>query len=108
MANRIEDMIELVQVELADLVTSGEKTPEALAQLSKKLDMDFQEHAKYQEVKSIAVSEGTLNSEEAQSIYRYLSHSVDKFNSQTLAVKIALTKLFAILMQKRLQKQGVL
>ena len=55
--------------------------------------------AGFQEVKSLAVSDGTITLEEGMAIYSYLGESgPDKFNAAPVAVKVALTNAFAELL----------
>lgn len=62
--------------------------------------MGVQEFVKFQELKSVAVTDKTLSLEEAQEIYKYLGNTPDHFNAQPLAVKVVLTEIFMMLMKK--------
>jgi hypothetical protein len=92
----IQSLCEQTKVALAD------HDGVALAAMSEKLDMLPDEHAHYQNLKSIAVSEGRMSPEDGQYIYRMLGETPSVFNRQDVAVKIVLTQLFAKLMQVRL------
>lgn len=75
------------------------KTPEEVAALSKKLDMNAEEHAFWQTKKSLAVANGTLKLEDGQWIYNAMGETVSVFNDQSAGVKyvvqLALEKLLS-------------
>lgn len=71
-----------------------------LKELSKKLDMTIEEHARTQNLKSIAQLEGTITLEEANTIYNILGTTVGHFNAQSLAAKVAVTSLVKELLAK--------
>ncbi len=68
---------------------------------STKLDMNFEEYVRFQELKSLAVIEGVLTLEEGQTIYSLLGNIPDDFNSQDYAVKAVLTKVFLELLREK-------
>jgi hypothetical protein len=92
--NRVKDMITKIQNQLMSNNPSLDKQEAA----SKGLDLTFAEHARFQEVKSLAQLQGKLSLDEANVIYRYLGPSPDTFNGQALAAKLALSLLIAELM----------
>lgn len=72
---------------------------EATENLTRKLDFDFYEHSKFQELKSLAFASELINLEEAQLLYTLLGPTATHVNSQSVAVKIALT----VVMEKLIQ-----
>ncbi len=68
--------------------------------------MDLAEYAKFQNLKSLAVAQGLLTPEEAQSVYLCLGESVQTFNDQPVHVKSVLTSLFAELLTAQIQQRG--
>ena len=92
----IESIVQSLKVALAD------HDEVALSAMSDKLDMLPDEHAHYQEMKSLAVSEGRMSPDDGLYVYRMLGGTSSVFNKQHVAVKIALTQLFAQLMGMRL------
>ena len=87
--NRVTAMIEKLQNKLMTDNPSLEKQETA----SNGLNLNFVEHTRFQEVKSLAQLQGKLSLDEANVIYRYLGPSPDTFNSQALAAKLALSLL---------------
>jgi len=75
---------------------------EKAADLNRALDMGMMEYVKFQELKSVAVTDNTLSLEEAQEIYKYLGNTPDHFNAQPLAVKVVLTEIYMMLMKKQM------
>ena len=72
-----------------------------LAELSKGLDMTFEEYCKFQTEKSVAGLDGRLTLDEAQTVYGYLGETLEHFNGQPLAVKWVLNELLAKILGER-------
>lgn len=72
--------------------------------LSRNLDMDLEEFAKFQTLKS-AYMGSKLTEEEAQTIYGYLGETPDHFNGQPLPVKMVLTQIFSELLSARIARR---
>jgi len=96
--NRIEQAI----VDYRKMIAVKNVDESKLAELNRKLDMKLDEYALFQELKSLAVADGTLSADEGMTVYGYLGEAVSVFNGQELAVKCVLTKLFQELMTKRI------
>lgn len=96
--NRVLESVEFVRGTVNSNLDNGSVTNEQIQSASSKLDMTVEEHARYQNLKNIAMLNGILNLDEAQTVYAYLGTSVDTFNEQPFEVKMALTKLFAQLL----------
>lgn len=77
--------------------------PQKLKDLSKKLDMTLQEHARSQELKSLAQMEGKLTLEEAITVYNILGGTVSHFNSQSLAAKFTVTNMIREILQAKVK-----
>ncbi len=100
--NRITAAIESKKATIADRIAKGLTTKAAVAKTRKALDMDVSEHAKFQELKSLATLEGTLTPEEGQTVYVLLGECVSTFNRQPVEVKAVLTGLFRELLERRI------
>ncbi len=98
MSNRIISAVERMEKQIESKNLPAEK----LTQVGKSLDMDVGEYCKFQEIKSCAYLESKLTLEEANTVYAYLGNTVEQFNSQALAVKAVLTKLFSELLASRI------
>jgi len=94
--NRILQAIAVVRTQVENV------SAETLGKLAKKLEMGLGEYAKFQELKSLAVANGDLSSDEGNAVYRYLGNSLDTFNSQPVEIKIVLTTLLGELLGNRL------
>ncbi len=93
--NRIINAIEKMEKQVA----SKNLPPEKLAQISKDLNMGFNEYARFQELKSTNVG-GKLTLEEAMTVYSYLGVTLEDFNNQPIHVKAVLTQTFMELLKK--------
>lgn len=101
--NRVTTAIERMKDQIQDRISQGLTTKEEVAQSRTALDMELSEFAKFQETKSIAMMEGKLNQQEAQTIYGLLGETVEHFNAQTVEVKYVLTKIFQELLEKKIR-----
>ncbi len=98
MTNRIAAAIEVQELNIKARLADGRTTQESLDRLHSELDAELLEYVKFQEVKSLAVSDQTLTLDEGMTVYAYLGESPETFNKQSLAVKVTLTELFRDLM----------
>jgi len=98
--NRVSAAIERAKARIKDRLETGVITEERVAELHKSLDMDFTEFARFQELKSLAMLEGRLTQDEAQTIYALLGETPDHFNRQPVEVKSVLTQIFGELLEK--------
>lgn len=101
MTNRIADAIAAQEKSIQERLADGRLTQAKLDDAHKSLNMELAEYVKFQELKSLASTDGTLTLDEANLIYRYLGNTVDHFNKQSAAVKYILTKAFEELLRKR-------
>ena len=100
--NRIANAVEKMKNNIESRISNGLTTKEKVESLHKSLDMGFDEYVKFQEVKSIAQLNGTLNLDEAMYIYGILGESgPDNFNNQPIEVKVILTQTLMELLQKQ-------
>lgn len=103
MPNRVTTAIERMQANIQQRLQSGATTKAKLAATSRALDItDLREYAYFQEIKTLAATNGKLTLEEAQTIYVYLGNSPSTFNRQSVAVKAVLTQIFTELLQARI------
>lgn len=102
MTNRIQNMYNKMEKQIAQHIIDGLTTQERVETTRQGLDMNTEEHAKFQELKSLAVTNQTLTLAEGQTIYNSLGESVSVFNNQPAHVKSVLMKLFAELLKKRI------
>lgn len=96
--NRIIETIGKTEKQIAARVSTGTVTQAQVDSLRDKLDMPLDEFISFQELKSIAMMHNKLTFDEATTVYAYLGNSPEHFNSQDIAVKIVLTKVFAELL----------
>ena len=99
----IETLVSETRERIDTRIADGLNTPDGIADLHKTLDMTMSEYVKFQELKSIAVSDKTLALEDGLYIYRILGEAgPDAFNRSDIAVKGVLTELFTLLMTRRM------
>jgi len=79
-------------------IASRQLSPEAQANLSSTFDLTLDDYCRFQELKTLACASGQLTLEEALTTYGYLGNTVEHFNQQPLAVKVACTELLAELL----------
>lgn len=90
--NRVANAIQIAKEAIDAKVTSGEITKEKLREMGLQLDMDLEEYANFQNLKSAMIgANGGLTLDEANTIYSYLGEDIDTFNKQPVHVKYALT-----------------
>jgi len=90
----------LAGIERAKAAIASKNLPaEKLAEVSSNMDMELDEYCRFQELKSIAVCNGKLTLDEAQTVYNFLGNTPEHFNKQPLAVKVVLTQVFASLLK---------
>jgi hypothetical protein len=106
MENRIMASINQAAAMIKAKVDAGELTDAQVAALHKKLDIGFDEHFLYQEVKSLAQLHGKLTHDEAVTVYAYLGGDASVFNGQGIGVKVVLTKVFKELMSWKLGRRA--
>jgi hypothetical protein len=99
-------MIEKTSTQLQQRIAAGLTTAEKAEDLRQQLDMGLEEYCNFQELKSLATTDGTLSLEEGTTIYGYLGNSLDTFNKQPLAVKSVLTKIHHELLAKMIKARG--
>jgi len=87
--NRITNAIEKMKTRLSTL------DKETIERLNTDFTMSSSEHSKCQELKSLKFLEGSINQDEANTMYVLLGGGPSVFNKQSLAAKITLTKVFA-------------
>jgi hypothetical protein len=95
--NRILNGIERATAQIAKKGLSPEKT----AEVSKNMDMAFDEYCRFQTLKSAAVG-GKLTLDEANTIYGFLGNTPEHFNQQPLPVKWVLTEVFVALLNQKI------
>jgi len=94
--NRVTEAVARMERLKAGLITEAQITA-----MGKSLDLNLEEFAHFQNVKSLATVSGDLTAEEGMSVYSCLGGTPSVFNKQRPAVKYVLTQLFAELMKKR-------
>ena len=81
-------------------ITKKGLSPEKVAEVSQKMNMEFDEYCRFQTLKSVASQDGRLSLDEAQTIYGFLGNTPEHFNQQPLPVKWVLTEVFASLLKR--------
>lgn len=102
-SNRIVAAVSRMEKQVAKRIEDKLTTPEKLVEVHKTLDIEFDEFAKFQELKSLACADGRLSVEEAQTIYNYLGTTPSTFNRQAVHVKAVLTQLFQELLNQQIE-----
>lgn len=97
--DRVANAITAQEANIKARLADGRTTQGDLDKLYSELDMELLEYARFQDVKSIAVSGQVLTLDEGMTVYGYLGESPDTFNKQPLAVKVTLTELFMTLLR---------
>lgn len=92
--NRITKEIARMRTQIADRIAAGLTTKEKVAKTHKDLDMDVEELAKFQTLKSLAVEYKILTLDEGQTLYALLGETPSVFNAQPIEVKVTLTSTF--------------
>jgi hypothetical protein len=85
--------------------TAAGKPAGRMETLSKELDMSPAELVSFQEHKTLAVAEGTIDLELGQRLYRLAGNSPGVFNRRPLADKVLITELHRILLQGSLARR---
>jgi hypothetical protein len=86
----------LVSVNAIDDVLADSTKPQSeLDALHREMDVALDEFCRWQEIKSLAVTEGVLTPEEGAYIYHQMGELPQTFNKRPLAVKVAITKTMA-------------
>ena len=106
MANRITAGYARMAAQISDRITSGLTTTEQTVAAGKTLDMSMIEFVKFQEVKSLAVANGTLTLDEGMTVYAALGNTPETFNAQPIHVKATLTQLFQQLLGRQIEARG--
>lgn len=107
MPNRVTAMIGRQEAELKRRLDANIITQKQVDDAHSQMDMKLDEYVSFQNLKSLASTDGTLTLEEAQTVYGFLGETVETFNGQPLAVKIVLTKLYQELLGKSLRRRGI-
>ena len=98
--NRIVRAINKKEVDVQRRIVMSITTVEKIEEARKDLDMTAEEHAKFQELKSLAVATGVITLAEGMSMYDILGPTLDIFNKQSAAVKFVLIGFFKELIEK--------
>ena len=100
--NRIADAITAHEKIIAERLANGLVTQDKLDSLDRTLDMDLFEYVRFQDLKSIAVSDQTLTLDEGNTVYAHLGETPETFNGRSVAIKITLTELFRELLTRQM------
>ena len=98
--NRVTVAIEKANARIQSRLAEGIITTERVSELDRSLDMEVSEFCRFQELKSLAMLEGRLTQDEAQSVYAMLGNTAEHFNRQPVAVKSVLTQIFGELLAR--------
>jgi len=114
--NRIEARIEIRRKAFREGVGLGDKagkrlTDEDIKKAEQSVAINFAEHAAYQDVQAYAHASGTINTDEASTIYRALGEIGSEKNGgwatgTDLATKIVVTRVIADLLDARIAARG--
>ena len=98
--NRVTVAIEKAKARIQRRLAEGIITTDKVNELDRNLDMEVGEFCRFQELKSLAMLEGKLTQDEAQSVYALLGNTPEHFNGQPVAVKSVLTQIFGELLAR--------
>jgi hypothetical protein len=98
--NRVLKAIAQRKEIIAGRLASGQVTQEQIDKTHKLLDLELDEYVKFQELKSLASTDGTMTLEEATTVYNYLGTIPETFNQQPVEVKAVLTQIYKELLEK--------
>lgn len=105
MDNRITAAFARMEAQIAARIEQGLTTKAKVAKTRKVLDMDMQEYASFQTLKSLAVAEGKLTEEEGMTVYACLGETLSTFNKQPVHIKRVLTSLYKELLTSAVAKR---
>jgi len=88
--NRVQQYIDKVEKQ----ILQSPLTKEEIQKLSDGLNMSPDEHAVFQNTKSLAVSSQSITVDEGMTIYHQLGGTASVFNKRPLHVKVTLTQIF--------------
>jgi|6_EtaG_2_1085325.scaffolds.fasta_scaffold11091_2 hypothetical protein len=100
--NRVLVAYDRMEAQIAQRVADGSTTADKVEETRVALDMDGQEHSRFQTLKSLACANQTLTTDEGMTIYLSLGESLDTFNGQPAHVKAVLTKIWHEMLTKEI------
>ena len=103
--NRVVTGIAKMKDQIANRIATGLTTQAKVDEARTAYDMQFDEYCKFQELKSLAVQNGTLTLDEGQTVYGYLGNTPEHYNKQPVEVKAVLTKLYAQLLEIEISRR---
>ena len=103
--NRIQEEFVRFDAQIKQRVADGITTQDAVVACGEALDLTVHEHARFQEIKSDAVSHGALSLEEGQLVFEQLGEVPSVFNARPVHVKATLTGLFQQLLEARIARR---
>ena len=98
--NRIQLAFGRIEKQIKDRIDEGLTTQADVDEVCKARDMEFDEYARFQTLKSLAVADGSLTTEEGMTIYAALGEQPNTFNKQPVHIKVVLTNFFKELLDK--------
>jgi hypothetical protein len=104
MANRILAAIERRKADIASALASGSLSEDRIEALRRALDLDAGEHARFQDLKSLACAKGVLTLEEGLTLFQLLGGTPAIFNARDCATKSVLTAVFRELIGREIAR----
>ena len=104
--NRIANAIAAKNAEIKAKLIAGKITRKQIDDTATALDMDIEEHAMFQNIKSLAVAQNLLTLDEGQMVYVALGEVVTVFNGQDVGTKAVLTGLLKELLASRIKERS--
>lgn len=95
--NRISAAIAKCDEQIKARLASGAISEAQVERARMELDFALPEYVAFQNLKSLAATDGKLSLDEAQMVYRYLGETPDTFNNQPIAIKRVLSEVFTML-----------
>lgn len=100
--NKIKVLIENCKDKINEVIASGLTTPEKVEENRQMLDMPMDMFCSFQNLKSLASMTGLLTLEESSYVYKLLGSQPSHFNSNDIATKLVLTKLYEKLLTEKI------
>lgn len=105
LTNRIIDSITTMRAQIEKRISDGIVTRKQVDDSSDGMNMSFTEWTLFQNTKSLAHASGVLQHDEATTVHAALGSSPEEFNSNDVATKVIMTKLFEQLLKWKRSKR---
>ena len=105
--NKIKERFDVYHDAIEASLADGKTTQEKIDKAHSDLDLNLAGYVRFQELKTLAVADGTLTSEEGMTVYFKLGETLEQFNKLPLYMKLTLSELFQELLEKQVNHASV-